>query len=69
MIRVDGLGRDQSVTSLIRHNGDRMLPRLKICSIEVLNDARYGEVVDASSRFVFWVSFHYSIRILAASRS
>src|SRR5438034_7835730 len=62
MFGIDGLGRDQSVTSLIRHNGDRMPPRLKICSIDVLNDARYSEVIDASSRFVFRSPFQYTIR-------
>src|SRR5439155_6279981 len=62
MFRIDGLGRDQSVTSLIRHNGDRMPPRLKICPIDVLNDARYSKIIDASRRFVFRVSFQDTIR-------
>jgi hypothetical protein len=39
-----------------------MPPRLKICSVDILDDARYGEVVDAARRFIFWLSFQHSIR-------
>src|SRR5438094_7092308 len=62
MVRVDGLGRYESITTFVRHNGDRMPPWLNICSIDVLNDARYSKIIDASRRFVFRVSFQYSIR-------
>jgi hypothetical protein len=41
-----------------------MPPRLKICSVDILDDARYGEVVDAARRFIFWLSFQHSIRNL-----
>src|SRR6266516_4765482 len=62
MFRIDRLGRDEGVSALICQNGDRMPPRLNICSIDVLNDTRYSEVIDPSSRFVFWMSFQYTIR-------
>src|SRR6266700_4381617 len=62
MFRINGLGRDESVTALIRRNSDRTPPRLKICSIDIMDDARYSEVIDAARRFVFLVSFQYSIR-------
>jgi hypothetical protein len=39
-----------------------MPPRLQIASIDILDDARYGEVVDASRRLVLGVSFQHSIR-------
>jgi hypothetical protein len=39
-----------------------MPPRLKICSVDILDDARYGEVVDAARRFIFWLPFQHSIR-------
>jgi hypothetical protein len=39
-----------------------MPPRLKICSVDILDDARYGEVVDAARRFIFWLPFQDSIR-------
>jgi hypothetical protein len=39
-----------------------MPPRLKICSVDILNDTRYREVVDAARRFVFWLPFQHSIR-------
>jgi hypothetical protein len=39
-----------------------MPPRLKICSVDILDDARYREVVDAPRRFVFWLPFQHSIR-------
>jgi hypothetical protein len=32
-----------------------MPPRLKICSVDILDDARHGEVVDAARRFIFWL--------------
>jgi hypothetical protein len=38
-----------------------MPPRLNICSINILDDARYGEVVDAARRFIFWLPFQHSI--------
>jgi hypothetical protein len=47
---------------LIRQNGDGMPPRLEICSIDILDDARYGEVVDAAGRVVLGLSFQHSIR-------
>jgi hypothetical protein len=62
MVRINGLGRDESVTALIRRNSDRMPPRLNICSIDVLDDTRYSEVVDASRGFVFWMSLQHSVR-------
>ena len=36
--------------------------RLKICSVDILDDARDGEVVDAARRFIFWLPFQHSIR-------
>jgi hypothetical protein len=39
-----------------------MVPRLKIGSIDVLDDARYGEVVDAARRFILWPPLQNSIR-------
>jgi len=48
MLRVSILGRNESVTALISDNSDRMPPRLKICSIDIVYDAGYGEVIDAS---------------------
>jgi hypothetical protein len=62
MVRVDGLGRYESITTFIRHDSDGMPPRLKICSVDILDDARYGEVVDAARRFIFWLPFQRSIR-------
>src|SRR6266567_1604728 len=62
MFRINGLGRDESVTALIRRNSDRTPPRLKICSIDIMDDARYSEVIDAARRFVFLVRFQYSLR-------
>src|SRR5438105_4516499 len=62
MFRIDGLGRYESITTFVRRDSDGMPPRLKIYSIDVLNDARYSKIIDASRRFVFRVSFHYSIR-------
>jgi hypothetical protein len=62
MVRVNGLGRYESITTFIRHDSDGMLPRLNICSVDILDDAGYGEVVDAARRFVFWLPFQYSIR-------
>jgi hypothetical protein len=38
-----------------------MPPRLKICSVDILDDARYGEVVDAARRFIFWLPFQFAI--------
>src|SRR6266513_5221712 len=61
MFRIDRLGRDEGVSALICQNGDRMPPRLNICSIDVLNDTRYSEVIDAARRFVFLVSLQDSI--------
>jgi hypothetical protein len=48
MFRIDRLGRNESVTALISDDSDRMPPRLKICSIDIVYDAGYGEVIDAS---------------------
>jgi hypothetical protein len=48
MFRVDRLGRYESITTFIRHHSDGMPPRLKICSIDIVYDAGYGEVIDAS---------------------
>ena len=62
MVRVDGLGRYEGITTFIRHDSDGMPPRLKICSIDILDDTRCGEVVDAPRRFVFRVSFQDTIR-------
>ena len=50
MVRVDGLGRYECITTFIRHDSDGMPPRLNICSVDILDDARYGEVVDAARR-------------------
>src|SRR6266566_7950991 len=61
MFRIDRLGRDEGVTALLCQNGDRMPPRLSTCSIHVLDDTRYCEVIDASRRFVFWMSLQDSI--------
>src|SRR5262245_32574937 len=47
MVRVEGLWRFQSIMSFVRRNDDRVPPRLKICSVDILYDARYSEVVDA----------------------
>src|SRR2546430_16610307 len=62
MFRIDGLGRYESITTFVRRDSDGMPLRLNSCSIDVLNDTRYSEVIDASSRFVFWMSFQYTIR-------
>ena len=62
MVRVDRLGRYESITTFVRHDSDGMPPRLKICSIDILDDARYGEVVDAARRFIAWLPFQHSIR-------
>ena len=62
MVRVDRLGRDEGITTFIRHDSDGMPPRLKICSVDILDDARYGEVVDTARRLIFWLSFQHSIR-------
>ena len=62
MFRINGLGRHKSITTFIRYDSDRVPPRLKICSIDVLNDARYSEVIDAPRRFIFWLPFQHSIR-------
>src|SRR5438128_11703237 len=61
MFRIDGLGRYESITTFIRHDSDGMPPRLNICSVDILDDARYGEVVDAARRFIFWLPFQHSI--------
>ena len=62
MVRIDGLGRYESVTTFIRHYGDGMSPRLKIGSVDILDDARHREVVDTASRFVLWLPFQDSAR-------
>ena len=62
MVRIDRLGRYESITTFIRRDSDGMPPRLKICSIEILDDARNSEVVDAARRFIFWLPFQDSIR-------
>jgi len=62
MVRVDGLGRYESITTFIRHDSDGLPPRLKICSGDILDDARYGEIVDTPRRIIFWLPFQHSIR-------
>jgi hypothetical protein len=62
MVRVDGFGRYESITTFVRHDSDGMPPRLKICSIDIVYDSGYGEVIDAARRFIFWLSFQHSIR-------
>jgi hypothetical protein len=61
MVRVDGLGRYESITTFIRRDSDGMPPRLNICSVDILDDARYGEVVDAARRFIFWLPVQFAI--------
>jgi hypothetical protein len=62
MVRVDRLGRYESITTFVGRDSDGMPPRLKIRSIDILDDARYGEVVDAPRRFIFWLPLQNSIR-------
>jgi hypothetical protein len=45
-----------------------MPPRLKTCSVNILDDARYGEVVDAARRFVLRLSCQHSIRNLGSEQ-
>ncbi|KAG0505586.1 MAG: hypothetical protein Udaeo_10630 [Candidatus Udaeobacter sp.] len=61
MVRVDRLGRYESITTFIGRDSDGTPPRLNICSGDILNDARYSEVVDAARRFIFWLPFQDSI--------
>src|SRR5262245_11418542 len=68
MVLVDGFWRFQSVMSLVRRDGDRMPPRLKICSVHILDDARHSEVVDAARRFIFWLPFQHSIRYFGSEQ-
>ena len=62
MVLIDGPRRHESITPFICYDTDGMPPRLKICSIDILGNARDREVVDASCLFVFWISFQYSVR-------
>jgi hypothetical protein len=62
MVGVNGLGRYESITTFVRHDRNGMPPRLKIGSGDILDDTRYGEVVDAPRRFIFWLPFQHSIR-------
>jgi hypothetical protein len=39
-----------------------MPPRLEICSVDVLDDARDGEVIDTARGFVFRVLLQHSVR-------
>src|SRR4029077_7049241 len=68
MVPVDRLGRYEGITTFIRHDSDGMAPRLKICSVDILDDARYGKIVDAARRFIFWMPFQHSIRNLRSEQ-
>jgi hypothetical protein len=48
--------------TFVRYDSDGMPPRFKICSGDILDDTRYGEIVDATRRFIFWLPFQHSIR-------
>jgi hypothetical protein len=62
MVSVDGLGRYESITTLVRRHIDCTSPRLNICSIDILYDTRYSEIIDASRGFVFRVLLQHSGR-------
>src|SRR4029077_16877493 len=55
MFRIDRLGKHEDITTLIRQNSDWVPPRLNPCSIDILDDTRYSEVISASRRFIFWL--------------
>jgi hypothetical protein len=38
-----------------------MPPRLNICSVDILDDARYSEVVETARRFIFWLPVQHII--------
>ena len=61
MVRIDGLGRHEGITTIVRDDSDGVPPRLKVCAVDILGDARYSEIIDAARRFIFWPPFQHSI--------